>query len=349
MGILKNINGLRRRLTRGLTKGIHSRANPIIPLESIDIKRILICRPNKRLGNLLMITPLLQEIEATFPGCKVDIFAQGSLAPVVFKNYENVDTIIQLPVKPFKQLIKYVRAWTSIKRNHYDMAINVVSNSSSGRLSTKLANSTYHFFGDIEEEERELVHDDFGHMAKSPVYAFRHYVKAMGLIKNERPVPTLDIKLSAAELAEGKRLLHELVNNDKKTICLFTYATGDKCYPASWWENLYERLKTEYSDCNIIEILSIQKISNISLKAPTFFNKDVRKVGSLIANVQVFIGADGGVMHLASAVNTPTIGLFSVTDPNRYRPYNENSVAIKTNPNDINECIQAVNRILSPA
>jgi hypothetical protein len=52
-------------------------------------------------------------------------------------------------------------------------------------------------------------------MAKSPVYAFRHYVKAMGLIKNERPVPTLDIKLSAAELAEGKRLLHELVNNDK--------------------------------------------------------------------------------------------------------------------------------------
>jgi hypothetical protein len=112
---------------------------------------------------------------------------------------------------------------------------------------------------------------------------------------------------------------------------------------------LYERLKTEYSDCNIIEILSIQKISNISLKAPTFFDKDVRKVGSLIANVQVFIGADGGVMHLASAVNTPTVGLFSVTDPNRYRPYNENSVAIKTNPNDINECIQAVNRILSPA
>jgi ADP-heptose:LPS heptosyltransferase len=47
-----------------------------------------------------MITPLLQEIEATFPGCKVDIFAQGSLAPVVFKNYENVDRIIQLPVKP---------------------------------------------------------------------------------------------------------------------------------------------------------------------------------------------------------------------------------------------------------
>src|SRR5690348_17319464 len=153
MGILKNINALRRRLTRGLTKGIHSRSNPIIPLENIDIKRILVCRPNKRLGNLLMITPLLQEIEATFPGCKVDIFAQGNLAPVVFKNYENVDRIIQLPVKPFKQLIKYIRAWTSIKRNHYDMVMNVVKNSSSGRLSTKLANSTYHFFGDIEEEK----------------------------------------------------------------------------------------------------------------------------------------------------------------------------------------------------
>ena len=47
------------------------------------IKRILICRPNHRLGNLLLITPLIQEISETFPDCKIDLFVKGGIAPTV--------------------------------------------------------------------------------------------------------------------------------------------------------------------------------------------------------------------------------------------------------------------------
>jgi ADP-heptose:LPS heptosyltransferase len=351
MGILKNMNALRRALMRRLTKDVgNSYAGQIPASGKIVINRILICRPNRRLGNQLMITPLLQDITATFPGCKIDLFVQGNLAPAIFKNYKNVENIIQLPVKPLKQFIKYAGSWMAIKKNHYDLVINVVENSSSGRLSTRFANAEYKFFGNMDEEE-QLKYNDSKHMAKSPVYALRSYLQAMGFAKNDREILPLNLKLSAEEIAEGKKILHEIVKNEKKTISLFTYATGDKCYPESWWENLYDRLKKEYPDFNIIEILPIQKVSKISFKAPTYFDKDIRKVGSLIANAQVFIGADGGVMHLASAVNTPVIGLFSVTDQNQYRPYNEKSIAITTNKNgpsddDISECMQALNKIL---
>jgi ADP-heptose:LPS heptosyltransferase len=75
------------------------------------------------------------------------------------------------------------------------------------------------------------------------LYNFRHYLTKLGFKENNSPVPNLDLKLSASELAE-KKTLYGIVQNDK-TICIFTFATADKCYPESWWA-LYDRLKAEY-------------------------------------------------------------------------------------------------------
>ncbi len=349
MNILKkSINAFRRNAMHVVTKNIgksHSGVR-VEPIVNSEMKRILICRPNKRLGNLLLITPLIQEIANTFPNCKIDLFVTGNLATALFKNYENISRIIQLPENPFKHLLKYMGGWIAIKKNHYDLVVNVVENSSSGRLSTQFANSKCKFFGNINVDI-QLRYKDYEHMAKFPVYAFRIYLMKMGFTENDNPVPTLNLRLSAFEMAEGEKELKRLVNNEKKTICLFTYATGDKCYSESWWEIFYERLKTEYQDYNIIEVLPVQNISKISFKAPTFCNKDVRVVGSLIANTQLLICADGGVMHLSSSVDTPTVGLFSVTCPNNYQPYNNNSVGINTNNGNVDECMKAINNILS--
>jgi heptosyltransferase-3 len=344
----KNINALRRGVMHRITKNIGKSYTDLNmgPIVNNEIKKILISRPNKRLGNLLLITPLLQEVIATFPISKIDLFVKGNLAPALFKNYENVDRIIQLPEKAFKNLIKYIQGWVSIKRNHYDLVINVVNNSSSGRLSTQFANSKYKFFGDMNEDVQPRYKDS-EHMAKFPVYALRTYLMKMGFIQNDKPIPALNLRLSPFEIAEGQRKLKKLVNNDKKTICLFTHATGDKCYSAPWWENFYERIKTEYPDYSIIEVLPVQNTSKISFKAPTFSSKDVREVGSLIANTELFICADGGIMHLGSSVHVPTIGLFSVTSVHSYQPYNDHSVGINTNNSNTEECIKAINKILS--
>ena len=349
MNILKkSINAFRRSIMHRLTKniGTSNTGLGIEPIAISEIKRILICRPNKRLGNLLLITPLLQEVTDTFPHSNIDLFVTGNLATALFKNYKNINRIIQLPEKPFRQLIKYIRRWISLKKSRYDLVINVVENSSSGRLSTQFASSKYKFFGN-SDADIELKYKDYEHMAKFPVYALRMYLMKLGFSENDKPVPPLDLRLSAFEMAEGKKELNKLVNNEKKTICLFTYATGDKCYSESWWENFYEKLRTEYQDYNIIELLPVQNVSNLSFKAPTFSDKDVRAVGAFIANTQLLICADGGVMHLSSSVHTPTVGLFSVTNPNSYQPYNDNSVGIDTNNSGTDECIKAVNEILS--
>lgn len=348
MSLSKNINEFRRGLMHKLTKNIgNSHQNRNVDLkDKVEIKRVLISRPNHRLGNLLLITPLIQEVISTFPDCKIDLFIKGYLAPTVFKNYKNINNYIELPRKPFKQLIKYTKVWVSIKRSRYDLVINGDKNSSSGRLSTQFSNATYKVFGDVNEEI-QLKYKDYEHIAKYPIYNLRNYLTKIGIRQNEDPIPTLNIKLSASGIKEGKKILKDIVKNDKETICLFTNATGDKCYSESWWGIFYERLKVEYPNYNIIELLPIENISKILFKAPTFYSKDIREMGSLIANTKIFITADNGVMHLASSVQTPTVGFFSVTNQNVYEPYGNKSVAINTNTSEINEWFKIINKILT--
>jgi ADP-heptose:LPS heptosyltransferase len=347
MNILKKVNVFRRILTHSITKNIGSShfGQNIDLTQKVEIKRVLISRPNHRLGNLLLITPLVQEVIATFPQCKIDLFVKGGLAPIIFENYKNINYIIELPKKPFKHLISYFQVWIKIKRQQYDIVINVDKNSSSGRISAQFANAKYKFFGEVDENI-QLKYKDYEHIAKYPVYEFRSFLAKLGFEKNENPIPSLNLKLSPSEIAEGQKIVGKLVNNDKKTICVFTYATDDKCYSESWWEEFYGRLKTEYSNYNIIEVLPVENISKIGFKAPTFYSKDIREIGSVIANTEIFIGADSGIMHLASSVQIPTVGLFSRANQNTYQPYNNNSVAINTNNSNTDECIKVIDKIL---
>lgn len=305
------------------------------------IKRILISRPNHRLGNLLLITPLLQEVAHTFPDAKVDLFVKGGIAPVLFEHYHQIDRIISLPRKPFKELGNYVKVWTKIRSRKYDLVINVDGTSSSGRLCTQFARATYKIYGP-EEEALDNLGLDRQHIAKAPVLLLRDFLNEFGFTAQTGAVPPLDLKLTELELQKGRETVRNLVQNDHKTICLFTYATGAKCYSEQWWTGLYNRILEAAPDFNIIEVLPVENVSQIGFRAPTFYSKDVREIGSVIAGTNVFVGADSGIMHLASASGAPTMGLFSVTNMLKYAPYNPQSQAMDTNTCEIEELLEII-------
>ncbi len=101
-------------------------------------------------------------------------------------------------------------------------------------------------------------------------------------------------------------------------------------------------MKMHFPDYLFIEILPVENISMLNFSIPSYYSKDVRKIASVIANTDIFIGADSGMMHLASASLTKTIGLFSVTDVYTYSPYGNGSTAIDTNKNGTEACMKII-------
>lgn len=346
MSVLKKINAARRVVMRTITEGLgKTRFNETVVPEHFQIKRVLICRPNHRLGNLLLITPLLQELSATFPDAKLDLFVKGTIAPVLFRNYPNIDRIIQLPKKPAKELIRFFKGWLAVRNRHYDIVMNVVFNSSSGRICAQAANASYRFLGDIDPVIPSTF-ADHDHMAKFPVYSFRHFIKKLGYQGRNEPVAPVDIKLRPAEVTEGRTRLKELVKNERPTIAIYTYATGVKCYDKEWWADFYARLQRKFPAYNIAEILPVENVSQIEFQAPSFYSKQLREIAALIANAAVFIGADSGMMHLASASGTPVVGLFKSHNMATYAPYNQGSVGVNTMDTNPDECIRLIQKIL---
>jgi heptosyltransferase-3 len=323
------VNRYRRRIMHSMTAFVGNAES--LDLKNESIHRVIIVRPNSRLGNQLLITPLVQEVCDVFPMCEIDLFVRGGAASAIFSNYHQVRNIIKLPSRPFKHLLNYLFVWLKLKGRRYDLAINAEGGSSSGRLATRLSRAKYKIY-DLSDSAMPTLCSDYRHIAKKSIYNMRHL-----LSKNEEdvlggPVPTLSIKLSENEVASGKMILGKYVDTRKKTIFIYTFATGDKCYSPLWWQSFYSLLKVYCgSKFNIVEMLPKENVSQINFAAPSIYSLDVREMASIIANGVAFITADCGIMHLAVASGTATIGLFKVTDMERYAPYGGYNMAIDTN------------------
>lgn len=345
MMVLKKLDNFRKVIMPNITQNIgKSHYNKKVKgTELTDIKTVLICRPNQRLGNLLLLTPLIQEVVIMFPDVKIDLIVKGDLANIVFMEYENINSIMILPRKPFKEKLNYLKIFLSVKVKKYDLVINGDKGSSSGKILTYLSNAKYKIFGTLQSD---LNFEDQIHMAKNSVYNFRNYMRLIGKPSALNKIPDLNIKLTNLELLKGKEILENLVDYKyKPTIGIFTYATGAKCYSKDWWNEFYVKLKSEYEDTfNIIEIIPKENVSQIDFKATSFYSDDIREIASITANMKLVIAADSGIMHLASASQVTTLGLFAVTNVQKYKPYNGLSDSIDTTQTTIDDLLLSLNK-----
>ena len=312
----------------------------------IQIKNILVVRPNHRLGNQLLLTPLLREIEKLYPGANVSLLVKGNAGQEIFKTY-NLYRIYQLPRKPLQQPLRYLKVLIQSITPSYDVAFNAIPTSSSGRLFTSWADAKIRFLG-YERTSSDLQVEDDIHMGKAPVYDFRRLVSALknnGLIKDR--INRLDIRLTDQELKQGHDILRSLFHNAKPTIVLYTYATRDKIYSNYWWREFFDKLKDRHTDHNFLEVLPIEIVSQLSFSITTFYSRDIREIASVIGNSSVFIGADSGMMHLASSSGAPTVGLFKVTDIEKYAPYGNGSQAFNTDNVDIDTIVGAIEELVN--
>jgi len=292
-------------------------------LPSAGIQRILVCRPNHRLGNTVMLTALLVEIERRFPGAEVDLLSAGPAATALFREFNIVGDCTTLDRRAARRPLATFHALRKLRGRRYDLVIDAAAGSSSGRMACALANARFHL-----RTEAMPTHGVTRHLAARPVHALRWALGA----GEETAVPALDLRLTESERRAGQdalaRVLREVRERHLPLLAIFPNATGSKRLPANWWHDFTNELVALHGEACVIELVSADGTSRLGGGYPTYYTSDPRKLAAFIEAAGTYISADCGVMHLAAATRATTVGLFGPTDPVRYGPYGGDNAAI---------------------
>lgn len=317
---------MRRRVAAWLARHLVAPAKNLVgagELPASGIQRILICRPNHRLGNTLLLTPLLVEIERRFPGAEVDLLSAGPAAHAVFRGFDIVGDCTTLDRRAARRPLATIGALRKLRSRRYDLVIDAAAGSSSGRIASAMAKARFQLRTDAMPTDGMAMH-----LAARPVQALRW---ALGVAVGDE-VPRLDVRLTDVERRSGRdalaRVLRDANERGLPVMAIFPNATGSKRLPSDWWSVFTTELVARTGDTCVVELVSADGQSRLGGGFPTYYTSDPRKLAGFIEAAGTYISADCGVMHLAAATAATTVGIFGPTDPARYAPYGRNNVAI---------------------
>jgi heptosyltransferase III len=341
--VLKNtryydpINDFRRNVARRLMRMVFgSHGQPTSePLPAKGIYRILICHVSHSLGNTLLLTPLLVELEKVYPGAEIDILTRSPIADDVYGHFFSVQRIFRLPSHGVGHPFQFLGTLRRMRKQSYDLAIDADSLSQTGRLLMLLSNSTYTLGFSGPKKHGEITHpvplpENLESKGRRPVYLLR---SAMGRdTAADYPVP--DIRISAGEREHGREAVARslaasgITSAGSGIIGIFGNATGTKLLGEAWWTRFLKVLEAQCPDHRIVEILPASGQSMLGSRYPGYYSSDLRKIAGVLSGLAVYISSDCGIMHLACASNVPTLGIFTVTRTDEWGPYGPGRHAI---------------------
>jgi heptosyltransferase III len=325
-----DLDHLRRRVARRLMRTMfgHHAAPGSGPLPATGIYRILVCQVSHSLGNTLLMTPLLEELEKVYPAAEIDILTRSPIAHEAFGHFFQVNRIFRLPAHGVGHPLKFIAELRRMRGIQYDLAIDVDPLSQTGRLHTLLSNATYTLGFSSPKKHGEITHPvplptELESKGRRPVYLLRH---AMGR-DTGAAYPPPDIRLGEHERTQGRQALlrslaaHGIETPGRGIIGVFANATGDKLLGEDWWTRFLKVLEAQHPEHRIVEILPAFGRSMLGSRYPAYYASDLRKLASVLSGLDAYISADCGIMHLACTTGVPVMGIFTVTNAAEWGPY----------------------------
>ncbi len=332
--------------------------------------RILVIRPNHRLGNNVLLTPLLAELETLFPGAEVEVLTGGGAARFVFAGFKRVTTVHAFPNWSFIRPHTVLTILQRIRKTRYDLAIDASVRSRSGRFLLGLVTARYRigYAWGSGWRDRCLSHavsrgGEPPHMALTAAHLVRAALgHELSLPASNEAPPLLDVRVSSGERAEASALVARVLaasgrsassttagDGGRMLVSLYPFATAAKNYPEQWWLQVAEGVRALSPRIDVVEIVPGDGRSRLQGAVPALYSTRIRELAAVIGQSRLFVSGDCGVMHLGSGAGTQVLGLFKVTDPSVYAPYGRGSEGFAASDADPAAVVRRVGDLLGLA
>ncbi|MEY2161196.1 glycosyltransferase family 9 protein [Rhodanobacter sp. FW106-PBR-LB-2-11] len=278
---------------------------------------------------------MLAEIEALYPGAEIDVISGGTIGEQLFTERFHLRRVYSLPRKIARHLWATVKLLRQLRRDTYDLAIDACIDSQSGRLLLAITKARFKLGYPDKQSPAAAAWEGLPrpeHLAKRSVFLLRSAYAG----EVSRPCPPLNLRLQKTEKDRGREVLEAVLGDQEQApsprivVGVFANATGAKRYCGDWWGQFLENLMLRQPDVRIVNLLAEHGESQLDERHASYYTRDPRRLAAMIAGMDAFISADCGVMHLAAATGTPTLGLFSTSSSAKYGPYGKDNTAIDT-------------------
>ncbi len=286
--------------------------------------KLLVIKPSS-LGDVVHALPFLRSIKDSFPESRVDWVISRDLTGLIEDNplIDRIHTIDKGSWKKmgnlYTSLTEILSLRKTLRNEHYDVVVDLQGLLRSGIISHFASASKTIGFTDAREGSR-LFYD-----VPIPIHGISHAVdrclEAARIIGAE--VRTVEFPLSIN--IDSSRKIKELIgNNDEYVIIAPSARWQSKRWPSAHFATLISKLTIQ---CIIIGSkddvnLGNQIITGTTGNAVNFCGKtDLKELVALISSSRAVVSNDSGPMHIAAALEKPTIALFGPTDPEKTGPY----------------------------
>jgi heptosyltransferase-1 len=299
------------------------------------------------LGDVVHALPILPWLKSADPSIQIDWLVEESFAPVL-DGHPLLRKIIRLQTKAWRSrgVASGIRAALGkigeLRGEAYDVVLDLQGNSKSG-LFTRFSGAPlrYGFERDGVREWPNLLttnrkvslgERDF-HITDRSLAVARAAFPAGSDVRTAGPLPVDEAAaaavcdtLAAAGLTSGQ-------------IVVLHYGTTwtTKLWALASWQELAVRLVRERGLCPVLtwgneaERSAVQSIQDATNGQCFVWPRgSLKELIALLARADLVVGGDTGPVHIAAAVDTPTVSIFRVTDAGRNAPRGSRHRAIQS-------------------
>jgi ADP-heptose:LPS heptosyltransferase len=291
------------------------------------------------IGDLLLLTPALSLLRKGYPKAEISILISNKAKDVVLGN-PNIDELIVFKHEN-KNIFRIFKLLRYLSRKHYDLSICSYPTGLRSALAGYISGAKIR----IGQDVWPLRKFPFLFTNKIKVSEVKHAVEMnLDLLKPLKLNPDISnrklffpLEGKHKEFVKELRKINHIADRDF-TVCIHPTACAEsRRWPIDRFIELANNLVEMFNATIILLVAANEKnIANEiekGVKKPllAMVGAPLKTVAAMIESASLFIGNNSGLMHIATSVETPTIGLFGDTDPRIHSPYGRKYIIVRSN------------------
>ena len=318
----------------------------------VSPERILVIKL-RATGDVVLSTPVIENLKRRFPGARISFLTEEASADVLRWN-EFLDDLIVLPVRRWKRA-GFRRSWReqarfyrNLRRRRFDLAIDLFGNPRSAVLTwlSGAANRVgYAFRG------RRLAYNTVVTPPERAGHEVLFHLEALEAL--DIPVVTNRPAVAIPGTAEEKarRWLRGHIQESRAVVGL---NPGGGWAIKRWPPVSFGRLADALIDEFGVEVLVmwgpgeealVEAVAGAMRNRPLVIPAvTLAELGAYLRRCCLLVSNDSGPMHMAAALDVPTVGIFGPTDPRAQGPWGDGHGVVRKESVDCLGC----NRIECP-